>query len=123
MTIPADTINARAELGRDPFEDEEESDIAADRTANPQFAIEDEAAIAMLEVWVDKEHGRRLVHSRTRSLIGADWDLADVVRVIRRHGAEEAGPFASATGYRLFVNRPSCPLFFRTKKETDGRAA
>lgn len=37
-------------------------------------------------------------------LIGADWERADILEVIKKHGAELAGPTATGMGHGLYVN-------------------
>ncbi len=49
-------------------------------------------------------------------LIGADWDVEDAIKLMEKHGVEEAGPMARATGHCLVVtdldHKPPRHVFF-----------
>jgi hypothetical protein len=50
--------------------------------------------------------------------IGADWSRDRLIEHIRKHGAELAGPIATAMGKGLVVKDDNGPLFVETKRET-----
>jgi hypothetical protein len=48
-------------------------------------------------------------------LLGADWSLDDVQRLIEKHGARLAGPEAIRMGHGLVVVEGDDPRFFATR--------
>lgn len=49
-------------------------------------------------------------------LIGADWDRADLIAEMERHGVELSGPRAAAAGHGLVLFDPD-PLFIEARGE------
>jgi hypothetical protein len=50
-------------------------------------------------------------------LIGADWDRADVLDAIKKHGVELSGSQATAMGHGLVLEDATGFLFVETKKQ------
>lgn len=47
-------------------------------------------------------------------MLGADWDRADLLEQIQKHGAEISGPLATAQGHGLLLIDDHGPLFIET---------
>lgn len=47
-------------------------------------------------------------------MLGADWRRADILDVIRKHGAEKAGPMATSMKHGIVVMEGDAPLFIAT---------
>jgi hypothetical protein len=80
---------------------------------NERVKLTAEQAIAMLP---DGEQIHTFRNPAPSLMIGADWDRADVVKAIRKHGVELSGEAATAAGYGLALFDGSW-LFIKTRKE------
>lgn len=55
------------------------------------------------------------------TMVGCDWEVDVVKKLIREHGVELAGELATTVGHGLVVTRPkSSPLFLATKEGSSG---
>ena len=71
------------------------------------------------EALLDINDGR--VHSFAQGgtmLIGADWDLEDVLTRFRDHGAELSGAIATGMGHGVASRGGGRALFFATKRDS-----
>jgi hypothetical protein len=81
---------------------------------NEQVKVSFDNAIDRLIVHNDRVHTYR---SSGMFLLGADWDLDAVRKVIEKHGVEEAGEFAKAMNHGLVVFDETGPLFFESREQ------
>jgi hypothetical protein len=50
------------------------------------------------------------------ALIGADWDIEDLIAAMRKHGVEESGPSAIEAKHGLVLMDEHGPLFIATRE-------
>lgn len=50
------------------------------------------------------------------ALVGADWDLEDLIAAMRKHGVEESGPGATEARHGLVLMDEHGPLFIATRE-------
>lgn len=79
---------------------------------------EDEREPVSYERAVEMIGDGELIHTIRNSaaglLLGADWDRADLLKAIAKHGAELSGPSASAMNHGLLLIDDHGPLFIET---------
>ena len=64
------------------------------------------------------------IHTFTNAgpaLLGADWSRKDVIKLLKEHKVEVAGPAAQAMKHGLCVDRDGMNLFLATIGRTDGK--
>lgn len=81
-----------------------------------EFAVPLDKATEMLKVVDGSVHTFRQTGP---FVIGADWDLSQVLAVMEQYGVSEAGPMATGMGHALIVVDGTSPLFLATKGGDD----
>jgi len=64
------------------------------------------------------------IHTFTNAgpaLLGSDWNRKDVIKLLKEHKVEVAGPAAQAMKHGLCVDRNGMNLFLATTGRTDGK--
>lgn len=98
-------------------------------SGDPEPIVKVSLEDAVVRLKVRDDGGRKVVHtfrqtvvarSSFSALVGADWDIDQVVAAIRKYGIEEAGSGAAVMNHSLALRDEIGPVFFETLYGEDG---